>query len=40
MGLALVRIASKQPLNLTDLRQQPYYFDFLKITAPDIALSQ
>ena len=40
IGLELIKIASKKPLNRTDIRQQAYFFEFLTTMAPDVALSQ
>ena len=40
IGLLLIRIASKKPLNFAILCQQAYLFEFLTTIAPDVAFSQ
>ena len=40
VGLVLIRIASKEPLSLANLRQYACYFEFLSTMAPDVALSR
>ena len=40
IGLVLMRIVSKKPMHLTNIRQQAYQFEYLTTTALDVALSQ